>query len=291
MASTSLWDALDVERPVQVVGVVNAYTAMLADRAGFRALYLSGSGVATASFGLPDLGFTTLTEVAEDTRRVTSATDLPLLVDADTGWGPPAMVERAVRELEKAGATGVQLEDQVLEKRCGHRPNKRLAAPEVMEARVTAAAAARSVPSFAVVVRTDALAVGGLDQALERIKRYVAAGADVIFLEAAGSLDEYAEAAKVAGVPILANLTEFGVTPLFTLDELRDAGVSFALYPLSAFRAMSAAAARTFEAIRRDGTQADVVGDMQTRADMYDVIDYETYERRMDDVPLGLDEA
>ena len=280
---STLWSALEEERPVQIVGAVNAYTAMLAARAGFRALYLSGSGVATASFGLPDLGFTTLTDVAEETRRVAGATDLPLLVDADTGWGPPPMVERAVRELERAGAAAVQIEDQVLEKRCGHRPDKRLVTAETMEARVAAAAAARRDASFAVVARTDAIAVEGLDAAIERAQRYVAAGADIIFVEAVTSLEDYAEAAKATGVPILANLTEFGVTPLFTLEELRDAHVAFALYPLSAFRAMSAAAVRVFESIRRDGTQAEVVEDMQTRAELYEVLDYEAYERRMDD--------
>jgi methylisocitrate lyase len=280
---STLWSALEEERPVQIVGAVNAYTAMLAARAGFRALYLSGSGVATASFGLPDLGFTTLTDVAEETRRVAGATDLPLLVDADTGWGPPPMVERAVRELERAGAAAVQIEDQVLEKRCGHRPDKRLVTAETMEARVAAAAAARRDASFAVVARTDAIAVEGLDAAIERAQRYVAAGADIIFVEAVTSLEDYAEAAKATGVPILANLTEFGVTPLFTLEELRDAHVAFALYPLSAFRAMSAAAVRVFESIRRDGTQAGVLEDMQTRAELYEVLDYEAYERRMDD--------
>jgi methylisocitrate lyase len=287
-----LWAGLEAERPLQVVGVVNAYSAMLAARAGFRALYLSGSGVATASYGLPDLGFTTLAEVAEDTRRVTGATDLPLLVDADTGWGLPPMVERAVRELERAGAAAVQLEDQVSEKRCGHRPNKRLVATEVMEARVAAAAGARRDRSFAVVARTDALGVtgAGIDEALARIRRYVDAGADIIFLEAARSLDDYREAAKAVDVPILANLTEFGQTPLFTLDELAGAGVAIALYPLSAFRAMSAAALRVLETIRRDGNQAAVVGEMQTRAELYDVLDYHAYESRMDDLSLGAEE-
>jgi methylisocitrate lyase len=283
MARRGLWAALEAERPLQVVGVVNAYTAMLAARIGFRALYLSGSGLATASFGLPDLGFTTLTEVAEDTRRIAGATDLPLLVDADTGWGPPPIVERAVRELERAGATAVQLEDQVAEKRCGHRPNKRVVAPEVMEARVAAAVSARTDSSFAVVARTDAIAVEGLNCTMERIQRYVAAGADVIFLEAATSLDDYAKAAKATDVPILANLTEFGTTPLFTLDELDAAGVSFALYPLSAFRAMSAAAVKVLEAIRRDGTQAALLDQMQSRSELYEVLDYEGYERRMDE--------
>jgi methylisocitrate lyase len=286
LVGRGLWDALDAEHPVQVVGVINAYSAMLAARAGFRALYLSGSGVATASFGLPDLGFTTLSEVAEDTRRITGATDLPLLVDADTGWGLPPMVERTVRELERAGAAAVQLEDQVLEKRCGHRPNKRLVTKAVMEARIDAAATGRTNPSFAIVARTDAIANGGIGEAVDRIGAYVAAGADVIFLEAAASLDEYADAAKAARVPILANLTEFGQTPLYTLDELRDAGVSFALYPLSAFRAMSAAAVRVFRAIRRDGTQAAVLEQMQTRAELYEVLDYEAWEQRIDDLSL-----
>jgi methylisocitrate lyase len=276
--------ARETERPVQVVGVINAYAAMLAARAGFKALYLSGSGVATASFGLPDLGFTTLSEVAEDTRRITGATSLPLLVDADTGWGLPPMVERTVRELERAGAAAIQLEDQVLEKRCGHRPNKRVVEAAVMEARVAAAVAARVDPSFAVVARTDALAVGGLDDALERITRYTGAGADVIFLEAAASLDHYTEAAKAAGVPILANLTEFGRTPMFTIDELRDADVSYVLYPLSAFRAMSAAAMRVYRSIRQDGTQANVLGEMQTRDELYEVLDYESYEQQLDDL-------
>jgi methylisocitrate lyase len=278
---------LEVEYPVQVVGVVNAYCAMLARRAGFRALYVSGSGLATASFGLPDLGFTTLTEVADDTRRITGACDLPLLVDADTGWGPPLMVERTVRELERAGAAAIQLEDQVPEKRCGHRPNKSLVTPEVMEARIGAALAARVDPGFAIVARTDSLAVTGLDGAVERARRYVAAGADIVFLEGAGSLKEYAAVAEATGAPVLANMTEYGVTPLFGLDELRDAGVSFVLYPVSAFRAMSAAAARVFEAIRKDGTQAGVLGQMQTRAELYDILDYEAIEQRMNDFALS----
>jgi methylisocitrate lyase len=265
-----------------VAGVINAYTAMLAERAGFPALYLSGSGVATASFGLPDLGLTTLTEVAEETRRITAATSLPLLVDADTGWGPRPMVERAVRELERAGAAAIQLEDQVAEKRCGHRPNKRLAGSAEMEERIAAAVCARVSPDFAVVGRTDALAVEGTDAAVERATRYVAAGADIIFLEGAGEPRQYSAVATATGVPVLANLTEFGVTPLFTVAELAAASVSLALYPLSAFRAMSAAAVRVFAAIRADGTQAAVLPEMQTRADLYDVLDYEADERRAD---------
>jgi methylisocitrate lyase len=262
--------------------VVNAYSAILAQRAGFPALYLSGSGVATASFGLPDLGLTTLTEVAEETRRITAATQLPLLVDADTGWGPPLMVERTVRELERAGAAAIQLEDQILEKRCGHRPNKRLTEPAEMEERIAAAVAARVSPGFAVVGRTDALAAEGLEATLERARGYAAAGADIIFLEGAGELREYSAVAAATGVPVLANLTEFGVTPLFTTDELGMAGVCFALYPLSAFRAMSAAAMRVFTAIRSDGTQAAVLPEMQTRAELYEILGYEAYERRAD---------
>lgn len=278
----SRWSGL-APAPVQVAGVVNAYCAMLAERAGFPALYLSGSGLATASFGLPDLGLTTLTEVAEETRRITAATQLPLLVDADTGWGPPLMVERTVRELERAGAAGIQLEDQVQEKRCGHRPNKRLAEPAEMEERIAAAVSARGSAGFAVVGRTDALADEGLDAVLERTRGYAAAGADIIFLEGAGELREYTAVAEATGIPVLANLTEFGVTPLFRADELAAAGVCFALYPLSAFRAMSAAAMRVFTAIRTEGTQAAVVPEMQTRAELYDILGYEAYEQRADE--------
>jgi methylisocitrate lyase len=275
------WSGLE-KAPVQIAGVINAYTAMLAERAGFPALYLSGSGVATASFGLPDLGLTTLTEVAEETRRITAVTALPLLVDADTGWGPRPVVERAVRELERAGAAAIQLEDQVADKRCGHRPNKRLADSAEMEERIAAAVSARVCPEFAVVGRTDALAVEGLDAAVERAGRYVAAGADIIFLEGAGEPGQYAAVAEATGAPVLANLTEFGVTPLFTVGELVAAGVSLALYPLSAFRAMSAAAIRVFDAIRTDGTQAALLPEMQTRAELYEILDYESQEGQAD---------
>jgi methylisocitrate lyase len=275
------WSGLE-EAPVQVAGVINAYTAMLAERAGFRALYLSGSGVATASFGLPDLGLTTLTEVAGEARRIAAVTSLPLLVDADTGWGPEPMVERAVRELERAGAAAIQLEDQVAEKRCGHRPNKRLAEAAEMAGRITAAVSARASSDFAVVARTDALAGEGLNATVSRARSYAEAGADIIFLEGAGELRQYSAVAAATGVPVLANLTEFGVTPLFTVAELAAADVSFALCPLSAFRAMSAAAVRVFAAIRADGTQAAVLSEMQTRAELYDVLDYEARERQAD---------
>jgi methylisocitrate lyase len=275
------WSRLE-ESPVQLAGVTDAYTAMLAERAGFRALYLSGSGVATAAFGLPDLGLTTLTEVAGEARRITAATSLPLLVDADTGWGSDPMVERAVRELERVGAAAIQLEDQVAEKRCGHRPNKRLAETAEMVGRIAAAVSARASRDFAVVARTDALAGEGLAATVSRARSYAEAGADIIFLEGAGELRQYSAVAAATGVPVLANLTEFGVTPLFTVAELAAAGVPFALYPLSAFRAMSAAAVRVFAAIRADGTQAAVVPEMQTRAELYDVLDYVARERQAD---------
>jgi methylisocitrate lyase len=266
------------ERPLQVVGAVSAYTAMLAERAGFRALYLSGSGVATSVLGLPDLGLTCMTEVAEQTRQITSASDLPLIVDADTGWGPALMVERTTRQLERAGAAAIQLEDQSASKRCGHRSGKQLVSAAVMVERVEAAATARNGPDFAVIARTDALATEGLDGAIERACRYVEAGADWIFLEAATDLEQYAALRAAAQVPIMANLTEFGRTPLFHLSQLRAAGVEVALYPLSAFRAMSRAAQLVYQAIRRDGTQRAVLDIMQTRSELYEVLDYEAYE-------------
>lgn len=280
---------LDSENPAQIAGVINAYAAMLAERAGFQALYLSGSGIATAAFGLPDLALTSLTEVVEETRRVTNVSDLPLLVDVDTGWGGPIMVERTVRDLANAGAAAIQLEDQVTEKRCGHRPNKRLIAPETMEAKLTAAVYARPDESFRIVGRTDAIAVDGLDAAIERSARYAAAGADILFLEAPGSLADYEAVVAAVDVPVLANITEFGQTPLFTVDELRSAGVSFALYPLSAFRAMSRAATEVFAAIRSDGSQQRVIDQMQTRAELYEVLDYQNWEDRMDTY-AGLEE-
>lgn len=286
-----LLSTLEDERPVQIAGVVNAYSAMLAERAGFRALYVSGSGVATASFGLPDLGLTSLTEVAEDTRRIAGATDLPILVDADTGWGGPMMVERTVRELGRAGAAAIQIEDQVTEKRCGHRPNKRLIDPELMEAKVRAAANARPEPAFRIVARTDALAVTGREDAIARARRYAAAGADVLFLEAPENLSDYQAISAAAPVPVLANITEFGRTPLFTVAELAAAGVSFALYPLSAHRAMAAAATAVFDAIRAGGTQQGVLETMQTRDELYQVLDYQRWEGRMDRYAELLGEA
>jgi methylisocitrate lyase len=275
---------LEVERPLQVVGVINAYAALLAQRAGFRALYLSGAGVANASYGLPDLGLTTLDNVLEDVRRITAATDLPLLVDGDTGWGGALMIARSVKALAKAGAAGLHMEDQVQAKRCGHRPNKALVHPGEMVDRLSAAVDARTDSRFVVMARTDALASEGLDAAIERAIRYVEAGADMIFAEAVTDLDHYRRFAEAVRVPVLANITEFGQTPLFTLAELRDSGVRLALYPLSAFRAMSAAALDVYVTLRRDGTQRQSVPAMQTRAELYDVLGYEAFERKLDEL-------
>lgn len=275
--------ALDAERPLQVVGVINAYCAMLAERAGFQALYLSGAGVANASFGLPDLGLTGLGDVCEDIRRITQASALPLLVDADTGWGGALMIARTIREFSKAGAAGCHLEDQVQAKRCGHRPGKELVRPSEMCDRIKAAVDARTDGQFVIMARTDAHASGGQAAAIERAQSYVAAGADMIFAEALTTLDEYREFTRaLAGTPVLANITEFGRTPLFTLDELRQAGVQLALYPLSAFRAMSRAATTVYETIRTQGTQREVLDLMQPRTELYDVLGYHAYEDKLD---------
>lgn len=274
--------ALESERPLQLAGTVNAYTALLAATAGFKAIYLSGAGVANASFGMPDLAITSLGEVCEDVRRITGATDLPLLVDADTGFGSAFNIARTVREVARAGAAGLHLEDQVQAKRCGHRPGKALVAPEEMTDRLKAALDARTDADFIVMARTDAHAVEGQQAALERAQRYVEAGADMIFAEALTSLEEYREFASRLEVPVLANLTEFGRTPLFTTAELAAAGVRLVLYPLSAFRAMSRAALAVYEAIRRDGTQKAVVPLMQTRDELYRVLGYHAYEERLD---------
>lgn len=274
--------ALKEEHPLQIAGVVNAYCAILAQRAGFRALYVSGAGVANASFGLPDLGMTTLSELVEEVRRITRVSPLPLLVDADTGFGGRLMIGRTVRELEQAGAAGLHIEDQQPAKRCGHRPNKRLVSAAAMCERIEAAAEAKSDPDFLVMARTDACAVEGLESVLERAMRYVEAGAEMIFAEALTSLDQYRRMVDAVKVPVLANVTEFGKTPLFSLAELREAGVSLALYPLSAFRAMSAAALKVYAAIKENGTQADLVGHMQTRDDLYACLDYLKYEALLD---------
>jgi methylisocitrate lyase len=275
--------AIETERPLQMVGVINAYCAMLAERSGFRALYLSGAGVANASFGLPDLGITTLNDVCEDIQRITQRTSLPLLVDADTGWGQAFMIARAIREMSRAGAAGCHLEDQVQAKRCGHRPGKELVSTTEMCDRVKAAADARIDSDFVIMARTDAHASEGLDSAIERAQAYVDSGADMIFAEALTKLDEYRRFTTALGssVPVLANITEFGKTPLFTLDELGDAGVRLALYPLSAFRAMSKAAENVYGTLRRQGSQKEVIDLMQSRAELYEVLDYHSYEEKL----------
>ena len=283
-AGARLWRAVEEERPLQVVGTINAYTALLAERAGYRAIYLSGAGVANASFGLPDLAMTTLNDVCEDIRRICYATDLPLLVDADTGWGSAFMIGRTVREMIRAGAAGCHIEDQVAVKRCGHRPGKALVETGEMVDRIKAAADGRSDSRFVIMARTDAHAVEGQQAALDRAAAYVEAGADMIFAEALTTVEEYRQFTSAVGVPVLANLTEFGKTPLFTLDEMRDAGVRLALYPLSAFRAMSRAAENVYRVLREDGTQQAVVDTMQTRQELYDVLGYHEYEKKLDEL-------
>lgn len=263
--------AADLERPLQVAGTINAYCALLAEKAGFRALYLSGAGVANASFGVPDVGITSLADVVEDARRITNVTALPLLVDVDTGFGDMA---QTVREMIRVGVAAIHLEDQVDRKRCGHLPGKQLVSAGEMVGRVKAAVDARTDPGFVVMARTDAAAVEGLPAAIDRAGQYVAAGADMIFAEALTNLDEYRQFTTAVPVPVLANLTEFGKTPLFTLDELRDVGVRLALYPLTAFRAMSAAAKMTYDTLRQCGTQRDLIHQLQSRAELYEVLNY-----------------
>ena len=276
--------AVAAERPLQIAGAVNAYCAKLAERAGFRALYLSGAGVANASYGLPDLGLTTLNDVCTDIRRITQATSLPLLVDADTGWGGALMIARAIREITRAGAAGCHLEDQVQAKRCGHRPGKELVSAEEMCDRLKAAVDARTDSQFVIMARTDAHAVEGLESAIERARAFVEAGADMIFAEALATLGEYKQFTDALGAktPVLANITEFGRTPLFTAKELGGAGVRLVLYPLSAFRAMSRAAETVYQTVRQEGTQRRVTSQMQTRAELYDVLNYYAYEQKLD---------
>ncbi len=274
--------ALAAERPLQIAGTINAYSALLAQRAGFRALYLSGAGVANASYGLPDLGMTSLDDVLVDARRITSRVDLPLLVDIDTGWGHAFNIARTVRELARAGVAAAHIEDQVAAKRCGHRPGKELVATDEMCDRVRAADDAKPDPNFVLVARTDAAASEGVPAAIARAQAYLAAGADMIFAEALTTLDDYRQFTAAVKAPVLANLTEFGKTPLFTVADMRAAGVAMVLYPLSAFRAASAAAANVYQTIRRDGTQQAAVPTMQTRAELYDVLDYHAYEQKLD---------
>jgi methylisocitrate lyase len=277
--------ALESERPLQIVGTINANHALLARAAGFRAIYLSGGGVAAGSLGLPDLGINTLDDVLVDVRRITDVCELPLLVDVDTGFGPSAFnIARTVKSVIKAGAGALHIEDQVGAKRCGHRPGKEIVAAGEMVDRIKAAVDARTDPEFFIIARTDAIAVEGVAAAIDRARACVEAGADGIFAEAVGDLDDYRQFAAAVGVPLLANLTEFGQTPLFTVAELAPAGVRMALYPLSAFRAMNRAAQNVYATIRRDGTQAAVVDTMQTRAELYQSIGYHDYERRLDDL-------
>jgi len=280
---TTFREAVQQEQPLQVVGAINANHALLAKRAGYKAIYLSGGGVAAGSLGIPDLGITTLDDVLTDVRRITNICDLPLLVDADTGFGPSAFnIARTVKELIKAGASALHIEDQVGAKRCGHRPNKELVSMAEMCDRIKAAVDARTDEDFTIMARTDALANEGIDAALERAQAYVAAGADMIFPEAIADLGTYQKFSSQLSVPILANITEFGKTPLFSVDQLRTVGVGIVLYPLSAFRAMNKAAEIVYETIRKSGTQASVINTMQTREELYERIDYYSYESALD---------
>ena len=287
MSTTSgknLRKAIQTESPLQVVGVTNPYHGVMAKSAGFMALYLSGSGVATASYGLPDLGMTTLDNVLEDVRRVATAVDLPLLVDIDTGWGGAFMIARAMKEMARAGAAGVHIEDQVQDKRCGHRPGKQIVATAEMQDRLKAAADAKEDKDFVLMARTDAIASEGIDAAVERAVAYVESGADMVFAEAVTELIDYKKFREATGVPVLANLTEFGQTPAFTLDELASVGVDIALYPLTAFRAANKAAENALRILRTKGTQSEIIGELQTRDELYDYIDYQAYESKLDEL-------
>jgi methylisocitrate lyase len=274
--------AVAAEKPLQVVGAINAYAALLAEHSGFKALYLSGGGVAASSCGIPDLGITTLEDVLIDARRITDVTPLPLLVDIDTGWGGAFNIARAVRALTRAGVAAVHIEDQVMQKRCGHRPGKAIVSQAEMVDRVKAAVDAKLDPDFVVMARTDALQAEGLQAAIDRAGACVEAGADMIFPEAMTQLDQYAAFSKAVNVPILANITEFGATPLFSVDELREVGVGLVLYPLSAFRAMAKAALGVYGAIRQDGHQKNAVDAMQTRMELYDHLGYHRFEQKLD---------
>ena len=274
--------AVETNNPLQVVGTVNAYSAIMAQKLGHKAIYLSGGGVAACSLGTPDLGISTLADVLEDARRITAASSLPLLVDVDVGWGGAFNIARCIREMIRADVAAVHIEDQVLQKRCGHRPNKAIVSSAEMVDRIKAAVDARDDASFVIMARTDALAVEGMNAAVERAQACVEAGADMIFPEAMTELDQYREFVDAVAVPVLANITEFGATPLFTTEELASAGVKIALYPLSAFRAMSRAALNVYQHILSDGTQQNVVDSMQPRMELYDFLDYHQYEQTLD---------
>lgn len=283
-AGSRFRQALADEKPLQIVGAINAYSALLAKHSGFRAIYLSGAGVANASYGLPDLAITNLNDVLEDTRRITAAVDLPLLVDIDTGWGTAFNIARSVKEMIRAGAAGIHLEDQVLAKRCGHRPGKQVVETVEMVDRIKAAVDAKTDASFIIMARTDALAKEGLNDAIDRVCQYVEAGAEMIFFEGVKELSQYQACADICKAPILANITEFGLTPLFTKHQLAKAGVSMILYPLSAFRAMSAAALNVYQTIRKEGTQQPVLNTMQTREELYTFLNYHQYEEKLNEL-------
>ena len=274
--------AIEQESPLQVVGTINAYTAIMAEASGYRCIYLSGAGVANASYGLPDLGMTSLDNVLEDVRRITAASSLPLLVDIDTGWGGAFNISRTVKEMIRAGAAGVHIEDQVAQKRCGHRPNKEIVSRAEMADRIKAAVDAKTDDAFVVMARTDALAVVGLEEVIERARIFEAAGADAIFAEAMTSLDMYQQVVDAVKIPVLANITEFGATPCYTTEELASVGIKMALYPLSAFRAMNAAALNVYQTLRKDGSQQAVIETMQTRNDLYELLGYHDYEDKLD---------
>jgi len=277
-------NAIKEERPLQVIGAINAYAARLAERAGFKALYISGGGVAASSLGVPDLGISTLDDVLTDVRRITDITGLPVLVDIDTGWGSAFNIGRAIKSMIKFGAAAVHIEDQVQAKRCGHRPGKAIVSKDEMVDRIKAAVDAKTDPEFVIMARTDALAVEGLQSALDRACACVEAGADMIFPEAVTELAMYKEFSRAVKVPVLANITEFGSTPLYTVDELRGAEVSMVLYPLTAFRAMSKAALSVYNTVRKEGTQKNVINSMQTRAELYDCLDYHVFEEKLDKI-------
>jgi methylisocitrate lyase len=283
-AGSKLRQALLVEKPLQVVGTINAYHALMAQRTGFKAIYLSGGGIAAGSLGLPDLGIITLDDVLTDVRRITDVCDLPLLVDVDTGFGAAFNIARTVKSLIKFGAAGCHIEDQVAAKRCGHRPGKAVVTKDEMVDRIKAAVDAKTDEQFMIMARTDALALEGLEAALDRASAYIAAGADMIFPEAVTDLSMYRKFVEAARVPVLANITEFGSTPLFTLDELDTVGVSLVLYPLSAFRAMNKAALTVYQAVRKDGSQKEVIGLMQTREELYGFLDYYRFEKKLDEL-------
>jgi len=283
-AGEKLRQAMAEEKPLQVVGTINAYSAMLAEAVGYKAIYLSGAGVANASYGLPDLGMTSLNDVLEDVRRITGASALPLLVDVDTGWGGAFNIARTVKDMIRAGAAGFHIEDQVAQKRCGHRPNKEIVSREEMVDRIKACVDARTDPAFLIMARTDALAVVGLEEVIERVRLCEAAGADAIFAEAMTDLDMYRQVVDAVNVPVLANITEFGSTPMYTTAELGSAGIAMALYPLSAFRAMSQAALNVYQHLRQEGTQANVIDTMQSREELYRYLGYHAYERKLDEL-------